>query len=665
MKVDFDINICGNFNVAANKEWLETNLLGGYASSTIYGLNNRRHHGLFVIPVGNKTEKTIILSKFEESIFIGKQVYELSTNQFTGGIYPDGFQYMVHFSIDPFPKFQYDIGGKKVEKTIFMLHDNHTLVVRYAYKNQGPALNFVLKPMLAGRDLSDLAHEVTNINTDSYLESGVVKLAPKDTVPELKIYYQKGEYIPAPLWYHNYLYDKDFRRKQNGSDEMSEDLFNPGFFSFTLEPYDTFEMFISVNDQNNLDYEDLYRREKEFRRAYKPKFDKLPQVAKDISKRVEILTKKSTVTFPLHVSNYPVDDQNTREMLLSLPGLSILEDDKQQIIKSLKIYADVLKEGLLPDDLNSKKTNNKIQPADINLIFINVVYYLYHRGLDLKFLDENILESCKLIIDLYAKGTNQDIYQDADGLIFSGSNTINTSWFPLSSENDGNKRHGKIIEINALWYNSLKILEFFSRETGKNKIAKKYADMAELTKKSFQQEFWSKKNLRYFDCIKGDLKEDTFSISQLFLVSLPFSLLDVERGIFILKQIEDQLLTQYGLRSLSPNEKIYKGRLENSKNNHKSDYFVGSIWPFTIGMYVDAVLKFRGTNQQVINRLKDHLDNLGQFFYEQGTGNISEFFEGNPPHRRNGRICFSLNLTELLRGYYTLHEVVSKKSSSG
>jgi predicted glycogen debranching enzyme len=535
-----------------------------------------------------------------------------------------------------------------------MLHDRHMLVIRYVYKNQGPPLNFVLKPMLAGRDTSDLSHEVTNINTDSYLESGVVKLAPKETVPELKIYYQKGEYIPAPLWHHNYLYDKDFRRKQNGDEEMSEDLFNPGFFSFTLEPYDTFEMYISVDDQKNLEYESIFRKEKEFRRSYDKDFNDLPQVARDISKKVEILSKKCTVSVPLHVSNYPKDDQNTREMLLSLPGLALLEKDKNQIKYTLKIYADLLTEGLLPDDLSSRKTQSKNQPADINLIFISIVYYLHQHGIDLKYIEENILESCKNVIDLYAKGTIQHIYQDDDGLIFSGSTTINTSWFPLGRDNNGELRHGKICEINALWYNSLKVMEFFLRESGKNKQAVKYADMAEKTKQSFLSEFWSKKHLRYYDCIKGDLREETFSISQLFLIALPFSMLDVEKGILVLNQIEEQLLTPLGLRSLSPNEKYYKGRLESSKNNTESDYFIGSIWPWTIGMYIDAVLKIRGDNRQVIDNLKTNIENLGQFFYEQGSGNISEFFEGNPPHRRNGRICYSLNLTELLRSYYTL-----------
>jgi len=664
MKIDFNINVCGNFNLAANKEWLETNNLGGYASSTIYCLNSRRHHGLFVIPVGNKTEKTIILSKFEESVFIGKQVYELSTNQFTGGIYPDGFQYMVHFSIDPFPKFQFEIAGKKIDKTIFMLHDQHTLVIRYAYKNQGPPLNFILKPMLAGREISDLAHEVSNINTDSYLESGVVKLAPKDNIPELKIYFQKGEYISAPLWHHNYLYDKDFRRKQNSSDEMTEDLFNPGFFSFTLEPYDTFEMFISLEEQTNLDYESMFRKEKKFRRDYNPDFEQLPQAAKDISKRIEILTKSGSGTIPLHVSNYPKDDQNTREMLFSLWGLTLLEKDKEQIEKTLLIYVEFLKQEFLPAEITSKQKSNKIQPADINLIFINLLYYLYDHKIDLKFIEENLFESCQNVIDIYSKGTNQLIYQDIDGLIFSGSKTVKTSWFPHGGDQNGEVRYGKICEINALWYNSLKIMEFFSRETGKNKQAKKYAAMAELTKKSFQKEFWSIKLLRYYDCIKGDLKDEALSISQLFLVALPFSMLDVERGILVLKQIEEHLLTPFGLRSLSPNEKNYKGRLESLRNNHKSDYFAGSIWPWTIGMYIDAVLKLRGSSQQIIDSLNSYLETLGQFFYEQGSGNISEFFEGNPPHRRNGRICYSLNLTELLRSYYTLHKASTEKSEN-
>ena len=661
MNLSFDENICGNFNIAANKEWLETNELGGYAASTIYGLNNRRYHGLFVVPIGNRAEKTIILSKFEESVFVGKHVYELSTNQFSGGIYPDGFQYLVRFSLDPFPRFLYQIDGRRLEKTIFMLHDQHTLVVRYAYKNQGPPFNLVLKPMIAGREISDLSHEVSTINTDSYLESGVVKLAPKDNVPELKIYYQSGEYLPAPLWYHSYVYEKDFRRKQRTDQSMVEDLFNPGFFTRTLESYETFDMFISVDKLSQTDYESLYRREKMYRRTFDPSVESMSNVAKEISKRVELLAQIKSDQTPIHVSEYPIDKKNTREMLLSLWGLSILDKYKIQIEKAIRDYLSHLNQGLLPDKIGSKSDKLTYHAADLSLLFINLIYYLYKFRIKQKFLEEHIFEKCVEIIESYTKGVFPHIRQDEDGLIYSGSASITSSWFSHTSGKGTVDRYGKLCEINALWYNGIKIMEYFSRETSKKKLVKKYASMAEIVKANFLKKFWSAKHLRYYDFIREGQSDSTFSINQLYLVSLPFSMLDVERGIFILNQIEEHLLTPLGLRTLSPDEKAYTGRLESLKSLTGNSDYMGSIWPLTIGMYVDAVIRYRGNNQQVINNISKTLEPLNNFFYEQGLGNISEFFEGNSPHRRGGQLCHGVNLSELFRAHHLIYKADEEK----
>ncbi len=661
MNITFDENICGNFNIAANKEWLETNELGGYSASTIYGLNNRRYHGLFVIPVGTSAEKTIILSKFEESVFVGKQVYELSTNQFSGGIYPDGFQHLISFSLDPFPRFLYQIDGRRLEKTIFMLHDQHTLVVRYEYKNQGPPFNLVLKPMIAGREISDLSHEVSTINTDSYLESGVVKLAPKDTIPELKIYYQSGEYLPAPLWYHSYIYEKDFRRKQRPDQSMIEDLYNPGFFTCTLEPYETFDMFISVDKLNQMDYESLYRREKLFRRTFDPAVEKMPMVAKEISKRVESLAQVKSDSIPVHVSGYPIDKMETREMLFSLWGLAILDKNKIQIQKSIQDYLTHLNRGLLPDSIGHLTEKATYKSADLSLIFINLLYYLYHSRINQEFLAKNLFEPCVEIIEAYLKGITPHIRQDEDGLIYSGSNSISSSWSSQISGKGTVTRYGKLCEINALWYNSIKIMEFFSREIAKKKLVKKYASMAEMVKASFLKKFWSTKHLRYYDFIREDRSDPTFSINQLYLVSLPFSILDVERGVYVLNQIEEHLLTPLGLRTLSPNEKKYIGRFDSLKTSSGNSNHLGSIWPLTIGMYIDAVIRYRGNNQQVINNLNQTLETLGKFFYEQGLGNISEFFEGDPPHRRGGQLCHGVNLSELLRAHHLIYKADEEK----
>jgi predicted glycogen debranching enzyme len=662
MKTYLSKNTCADFNLAANKEWLETNILGGYACSTIYGLNNRRYHGLFVVPSGTDDQKVIILSKFEESIFIKSQIFEISTNQFSGGIYPEGYKYLVNFSIDPFPKFVFEIENKRIEKTLFLLHDQNTLVIRYAYKNQGPPLNLVLKPMIAARGLNELSHEITNINTDSYLDDGVVKLAPKATIPELRIHYQKGEYIPAPLWYHNYLYEKDSRRKQDFSDGQTEDLLNPGFFTCFIEPYETLDLYVTIETPTDFDYESVYRKEKNYRQSYDSGIIQLPTVAKEISKRIEILTYQEKIQ-PLHVVDYPLNEQSTGEMLFSLWGLAIFESNEKAIQDSLLIYTKNLNKGVLPNNIRNKEAGENRDPcfADLSLIFINLIYYLYNFRIDLEFVDDNLFEPCRDIIDSYTKGTFAFIMEDEDGLLLSGTTEMPSCWISQKSGNDDKIRFGKLCEINALWYSSLKIMEYFSRELDKKKLAKQYASKAEITKTSFLSKFWSKKNLRYYDLIRDDYKDFTFSINQLFIIALPFSMLDVERGIFILKQIEEHLLTPLGLRSLSPNEKRYEGRGKSKLKRKDQAYYTGSIWPWPIGIYVDAVLRFRGTNQQTLNSLNNCFEMLGKFFYEQGLGNISEFFEGNPPHRRSGQICSGLNLTELLRSYFSVDQALKAR----
>ncbi len=663
MKVNFSHRKCANFNLASNKEWLETNVLNGYSTSTIYGLNNRRYQGLLVVPVGDDQEKMIILSKFEESIFIGNQVYELSTNQFKGGIYPDGYKYIKNFSIDPFPKFLYEIENKRIEKTLFLLHDQHTLVIRYAYKDQGPPLNIVLKPMIAGRRINELTHEMASINTDSYLETGVVKIAPIDNVPQLNIYFQKGEYLPAPLWYHNYIYERDSRRKQGYSTGKTEDLYNPGFFTCTLAPYETFDLYVTVESLTDFDYEAIYRREKEYRNSFDPGARYLSLTARDISKRLETLSRRENKALPIHIADYPQDQQTSGKFLFSLFGLSVLDMNKQAVQDALLSVAESMHKNIRPDIIGLEKelTDGSYHYADLPLIFIYLLYYLYDFRIDQSFIEANLLDVCKTIIEEYSKDSIETIRLDKDGLLNTGNATSVSSWFlPKSGEKD-RVRHGYLIEINALWYNALKIMEFFSRKFGKKRQIKKYAPMAELTRKSFVEKFWSTKHLQYFDHIDNQESDTTFSISQILLIALPFSPLDAERGLFILKQIEEHLLTPYGLRSLSPNAPQYKGRLYSPKQRYDRAYYNGSVWPWTIGLYIDAVINFRGEKRQTIENLKQTLDTLGQFFYEQGLGNISTIFEGNPPHRRNGQICSALNLSELLRAHFTVYRTEKER----
>ena len=664
MKINFNQQQCSNFNLASNREWLEINKTGVYASSTIYGLNNRRYHGLLVIPHGRELSKTILLSKFEESVFIEKHVYELSTNQFKGGIYPDGFKYIRNFSIDPFPKTMYEIEERRVEKTVLLCHDRPTLIIRYTCKDQGPAFNLVLKPMLAARRIDDLTHEISSFNADSYLEDGVVKFTPVESLPELKIYYQKGEYIPAPLWYHNYVYEMDSRRKYTGDKSRTEDLFNPGFFSVWLNPYETFELFVSTEELKDFDYESIYRQEKEYRMKFDPAVEMLQPPAGDISKKIDLLTIENRSAAPLRVADYPDDEQETGQILFALFGLAGLDRYQDSLARMMIFLAGKLNKGLFPASLKDPGTESVVYLfADLPLIFMYLVYYLYDFRLKHKFIEEHLLATCLEIVENFSKGNNDYVYQDKDGLLICGDRQTAASWLLSHTANENNIRCGKLCEINALWYNALKIAEFLCRKSKRKRQANKYASMADKTRKTFLQLFWESKKLQYADHIFEDQKDMTFSITQLFLIGLPFSMLEEKRGTYLIKQIEEYLLTTFGLRSLSPQSKYYKGRLSSPQTSKESAHYTGSIWPWMIGIYVDAVLAFKGNSKEIIGNLNKTVSSLEHFFVEQGLGNISEFFEGNPPHRRNGKICSGLNLTELLRSLQILHR--AKKEREG
>ena len=308
-----------------------------------------------------------------------------------------------------------------------------------------------------------------------YLENGVVKFTPLESLPELKIYYQSGEYIPAPLWYHNYVYEMDSRRKQRAGSAKTEDLFNPGFFTVRLEPYKSFELYVSIDKLIDFDYESICRREKEYRAQSDPGIANLEQTVSDISKRIESMTGKTDKVFPLKIYDYPKDDNTTGKTLLSLFGLAIHEGNQKPLEEAMLNLTARIENGLLPDTLDDMKTvgKSKYLYADLPLIFIYLIYALYDFRLGKKFIETNLLEPCLEIIEAYSKGISGFIRMDKDGLLLTGDQNTVTSWLLGHTAGEQKIRCGKLCEINALWFNALKIVEFFYLKAGKRDRPKK------------------------------------------------------------------------------------------------------------------------------------------------------------------------------------------------
>ncbi len=423
MKFALDKNSLSDFNLSVQKEWLEVNQLGSYSSSTIYGLNSRRYHGLFNVSSKDCKNKFNLLSKFEETIFVKEHSFELSTNQYENNIYPAGYKFLQKFSLDPFPKFTYLVSDRRIEKTILLIHDQNLLLIRYALKNAGPPVKLVLKPIIGSRYTHELIQNIQGINVDSYVEENVVKIAPRPEIPELVMFFKKGAYTPAPLWYHNFLYIKDsdtFTEKNKGK----EDLLNPGFFTCDLSPYETFDLFIYTDNCFNHNFEELYRREKEYRNHHKPHVNKLPKFVQDISKKVETIPLLNAEKTKLCSPDFYKPEFNIREFILSLFGTLIVKD-KTTFKKIINLLIQNIEKGLFYFN-NSNKNNVNNTYADASLLLIKLGYHFYRLYNDKKFLENNMFEPFVEIIEHYCKGTNFNIYMDKDGLIFSGGKNIST-----------------------------------------------------------------------------------------------------------------------------------------------------------------------------------------------------------------------------------------------
>ncbi len=233
--IQFKQETCGDLDAALRREWLETNGLGGFASSTIIGLNTRRYHGLLVAATKPPVGRVVMLSKLEETLFIEGQPFDLSANRYPGVVHPQGFRYLKRFRLDPFPTFTYEVEGVEIEKTVFMIQSENSTVVQYELtKNNHPErpknLWLELRPMIAFRDYHSTTHENGAINPAVGQRPGLASVTPYQGLPSLHLAHNAVELRKASDWYRNFEYDVE---RERGLD-FSEDLFNPFILRFNL-----------------------------------------------------------------------------------------------------------------------------------------------------------------------------------------------------------------------------------------------------------------------------------------------------------------------------------------------------------------------------------------------------------------------------------------------
>ena len=626
MGIRIDAEILNDIHLAQEYEWLERNRNGAYAASTVIGMNKKRSHGLLVAPHGENNEKIVVLSKFEESVFIKNNLHEISVNRYIDTFFPQGYTYLKEYEQSPFPKFIYQVEDRIIHKTLFLLEDENTLVVRYELKNQGEPIKLVIKPFLAIRPNHQLIKESQGLNTDSYLGQGWVRWAPRANRPELYVYFTRGEFVPATLWYHNFYYPQD----GDETKKETEDLFNPGFFQLQLLPYETVDLFVSTGelDPFEMNYETLYRKEAAKRfypqtaaqgdRAFldlKANFLKALPLQKDATLSISLLDKETSL----------------RDLLFVMPALLHDEQTRANFVSLFRKMIHLFESGLLPAHYPPEQPPFYTS-ADPGLWIFQLwhEYYLKTGGDEL--LQAEIYDIFRSVIDAFTKGTSNNIYMDKDGLLNTGNSTTSTSWISLIDREGKVLRYGKLFEMNALWYNALKIMEQFSLILKKKRLAGRYRNSAQKTADAFFEVFYDKESGGFFDFVNHASKNRDFRINQIIPLSLSYSVVGKEYTGLLLQKAEEKLVTPFGLKS----KEGAVGSADGFISRKKAEYYNGAIWPWAIQLYVRACLNHKVKDSHFVKDLREYFQPILRLLSDGLLGYIPEALKLNEEIHQNG-----------------------------
>lgn len=652
MQTVFDSSVTKKYETAKSREWIITNGLGSYASSTIIGLNTRGYHGLLVAALDPPIRRVLFLSKFEEEVDVGGRKYLLAVNKYPGTIYPQGHLHLEQFHFERYPVFVYRLGTAILEKTVFMPYNDNTTLTTYKLIESDSSIKITISPIINHRDFHGRTHEDPRWNFTQSMNPKGVEIRAFAGATTLFLQSDIAPYTPTGMWYKNFIYETSAER----GEPESEDQYNPGFFATKLDQGYQVSILASLRNQQTFSTEGLrYREMQRLRKlsARLPQQDSFFLMLADAADTF-LVKRKSTGSKSI-VAGYHWFGDWGRDAMISIPGLTIVtkrEDEGKEIIKTFLSY---LQDGLIPNTLPDSLNQPNYSTIDAALWLINAAYSVYSETGSLDFVRE-IYSKLEEIITAYTNGTKFGIGMDGDGLIRGGTEQTALTW--MDAWVDGKPvtpRFGKPVEVSALWYNSLRAMERFAKDLGIESDEAEYAAIAKKTWASFNEKFWDNERECLYDVLQdGDRGDKKTRSNQIIALSLPFPVLDeanTHRWRLVLRTIEAELLTPVGLRSLSPFDKQYWGQCTGEASARDTAYHQGTVWPWLFGSYVTAYLRVFPPEPKTIAFVQQLYSPFKKRMTEAGIATVSEIYDGDPPNLARGCISQAWSIAEILRSY--------------
>ncbi len=621
---------------ALTKEWIVTNGIGGYASSTIIGTNTRRYHGLLIAALNPPTERKLMVCKVEETIVRNHTENMLSTNQYVNTVYPEGYYYIKGFTRTPLPTTLFRVGEAELSKTIFMVYNSNTTVVEYTNASS-VSFRLRLNPLYAVRDYHSLLREEHNYlylvkndgqNHSIYAHAGA---------PPLYFKHTKGYYTSNPHWNKNILYNIE---KQRGQD-FTEDLYSTGSIECDLKPGETMHLIFSL-DENKLNHDPAKLKIQEIDRLH----SLVPSNIQNkfladlfITSDQFIVHRKSTENYSI-IAGYHWFTDWGRDSMIALRGLCIATGKQKEAQSVITTFLNVLNEGIIPNRFADYEADEPEYHTMDATLWLFIAIYEY----DLAFNDTPFLnmvhDKLSEIIQYHITGTKHNIHVTDKGFLCGGTYGLPLSWMDARiGDHVFTPRIGCPVEINALWYNALKIHSYVFNRLG-FKTNETVITITSKIENNFENCFWNH-NGYLNDLISEEGETDTsIRPNQIYVISLPFSLLPEEKEKMVVENVNQYLLTDYGLRTLDPNHPQFKPEYTGDIWSRDAAYHQGTVWPFLMPEYFTAYLKVNNfstvAKQDVENSLRILRDH---YYHDECLHGISEIFDGLNP--RSGKGCMN------------------------
>ena len=657
------------------KEWIITNGTGGFASSSVIGANTRRYHGLLVAPLMPPARRHLIISKLDESIIVNGEEYNLFTNVCKNFI-SDGYKYLESFEKEYLPTFTYKVNDIKIVKTIAMVYGENTVVVQYKIKNGKNEAKLKLAPIVNFRDFHHM-----NTNHEYSLNQQIL-----DNKVRLEVDGNKEFPVYISVNDSNYIEHKNdvfwnmfYLKEEERGFYPEENLLVPGRFEVALKPKETKEItFVASLNENIENIESNAIIEKEILRLkeivenadFQKVKSKLTKQEKEYNEFIKdlIVSADSFIInrpdFGTHsvIAGYPWFLDWGRDTLIAFEGLLLLTKRFDLAKEILLTFTKDLKCGLVPNGYSEADNKPLYNSADASLLLFEQVNKFLQYTKDYDFIKENIYENLKDIIENYSQGIdleNNNIYIAEDMLLSSGTETTQNTWMDAKIGNFAvTPRNGKVVELNALWYNALKTLENLANKFDDKDVENRCRKAANKHQKAFEEQFYNKKKKSLYDVI-GDDKirpNQLFSISCTYPVIKPSS----EIGKTIFKTVTTKLLTKYGLRTLAKGENGYIPYYEGDPVKRDMSYHQGIVWVWPIGLYHDAFKNIIDDEKDRLEKekLKIEYEKFTKSVYscfkteinaEEGIGSISEVYSSQTPFKPGGTFAQAWSISEVLK----------------